>query len=159
MKISYTHVRQSNQTPTRIITWARTNPERANVVKWPSYRPFSSKCPMLICTEAWSLAVMILFVAELQEQNENIAQQSHNTQPHRRKHQSIQITCKLGAALTTSWGHKGPPPYPPRSPWWRLGELPRQRLRVQNQTIRVIHSSFATSIHQFSMKRENIVTL
>jgi hypothetical protein len=37
------------------------------MVKWPSYRPFASKWPMLIWTEAWSLAVMILFVAELQE--------------------------------------------------------------------------------------------
>jgi len=49
------------------ITRARTNPERANVVKVPSYNPFSSKCPMLIWTEAWSLAVMILFVAELEK--------------------------------------------------------------------------------------------
>ena len=44
----------------------RTNPQSAYVVCWPGMIwPFSSTCPMLICTEAWSLAVMIRFVAAL----------------------------------------------------------------------------------------------
>jgi len=78
---------------------------------------------MLICTEAWSLAVMTLFVAELQEQKENTAQQ-----PQQHKHQSMQkqmrkffflrkANKKVGARLATYWGHRGPPSYPPRSAW------------------------------------------
>ncbi len=44
----------------------RTNPQSAYVVCWPGMIwPFSSTCPMLICTEAWSLAVMRRFVAAL----------------------------------------------------------------------------------------------
>ena len=69
---------------TRIITWARSNPEgkRAEAA---IVQTILIQCPMLICTEAWSLAVMTLFVAELQEQKENTAQQ-----PQQHKHQSMQ---------------------------------------------------------------------
>jgi len=102
-----------SQTATRLITWARTNPERANVVKRPSYRPFSSKWPMLICTEAWSLAVIILFVAELQEQKFNLSTQQN--QPGRAE---TFLSTRWWGKRTTSWGRRGPPSYPPRSAWW-----------------------------------------
>jgi len=42
----------------------RTNPHSAYVWFSPVYRPFSSTLPMEICTEAWSLALMMRFVAE-----------------------------------------------------------------------------------------------
>ena len=43
-----------------------TNPQSAYVVDCPGMTwPFSSTCPMLICTEAWSLAVMRRLVAAL----------------------------------------------------------------------------------------------
>lgn len=41
----------------------RTNPQSAYVWFSPVYRPFSSTLPTLIWTEAWSLALMIRFVA------------------------------------------------------------------------------------------------
>ena len=53
---------------------------------------------------------------------------------------------KVGARLATYWGHRGPPSYPPRSAWWRLGELLQQCLWALKQTIRSIHSSGTTSI-------------
>jgi hypothetical protein len=43
------------------------------VVNRPLYKPFSSACLILIWTESWYLAVMILLVAELHVQN-NAAQ-------------------------------------------------------------------------------------
>ena len=46
-------------------TIARTLPASAKVVNAPVYTPLASKCPMLICTLAWSLAVISLLVHEL----------------------------------------------------------------------------------------------
>jgi hypothetical protein len=48
------------------LTCALTGPERAIVVYWPVYTPFSSRCPTLIWMDAWSFEVISLFVAELQ---------------------------------------------------------------------------------------------
>ena len=43
---------------------ALTNPHSAYTWFSPVYRPFSSTFPTDICTEAWSLALMMRFVAE-----------------------------------------------------------------------------------------------
>lgn len=43
---------------------ARTKPHRAYTWFSPVYRPFSSTLPTEICTEAWSLALMMRLVAE-----------------------------------------------------------------------------------------------
>ena len=42
---------------------ALTKPHSAYTWFSPVYRPFSSTLPMEICTEAWSLALMMRFVA------------------------------------------------------------------------------------------------
>lgn len=44
---------------------ARTLPASASVVYAPVYTPSAFRWPMLICTEAWSLAVISLLVHEL----------------------------------------------------------------------------------------------
>lgn len=54
-------------------TFARTLPRRANVVASPLLTPDSSRCPMLIWMEAWSFAVISLFVQELQTPTLNVA--------------------------------------------------------------------------------------
>lgn len=46
---------------------ARTNPEKAYVLKVPVATPLASTSAMLIWTEAWSLAWMMFPVAELIE--------------------------------------------------------------------------------------------
>lgn len=49
-------------------TIARTLPASARVVNAPVYTPLASRWPMLICTLAWSLAVISLLVHELRTQ-------------------------------------------------------------------------------------------
>ena len=48
------------------LTEPLTLPLRAKVVNCLLYTPSSSRCPMLICTLAWSFALISLLVHELQ---------------------------------------------------------------------------------------------
>ena len=64
-------------------TIARTLPARAKVVKLPStYWPFSFRWPMLICTAAWSLAVISLFVYALHSREHPVSEAWEKLYPH-----------------------------------------------------------------------------
>jgi hypothetical protein len=79
---------------------------------------------MLIWTEAWSLAVMILLVAELQDKKKGNTQHTCTTDAMGHNFNKVEVK------RTTSWGRRGPPSCPLRSAWWQLWELTQQQLHI-----------------------------